>query len=159
MSEPNEQTLADELGKLNVGGRLAAPHLPTHKFEIVIEVRSEPTGAAAAFSNAIARVGRLINVDPAGPETTVAGVVGGGFLNLNPAVVEVRIASLGEGRCRATLTGTAKEGLIMQRTGEKAVRRVLDACELAGIRLPPRLERQSEARSDMHGDSRHSETP
>ena len=62
----------------------------------------------------------------------VVGVVGGGFLNLNPTVIEVRITALAEG-WHASLTGTAKEGLIRQATAEKAVRRVVSAQEVASI--------------------------
>jgi hypothetical protein len=95
--------------------------------------------AAAAFHDAMARLGRLLDVPSTGSEPTVSGVIGGGFMNMNPAVVEVRIAPQVEGRCLATLTGMAKEGLIKQRTSEKAVRRVLGAPELASICRPEGL--------------------
>jgi hypothetical protein len=128
-----ERVLGEELGKYGEGGRIAAPQLASHRFETVVDVRADPIAAAVAFSDAIGRLGRLLGPDAAGPEPTVAGVVGGGFMNMNPAVVEVRIAPLVGGGCRASVTGTAKEGLIKQRTGEKAVRRVLGAREVAGI--------------------------
>jgi len=54
-----------------------------------------------------------------------------GAMNMNPAVVDVEIFALGPQACRATLTGTAKEGLIKQRAGEKAVRAVLEAVGVA----------------------------
>lgn len=133
MGESEERILADELGRFGDGGLLAAPHVSNDRFEIAVDVRSDPDSAAAAFSGAIARMGRLLDGHQAGPEFVVAGVVGGGFMNLNPAVVVVRIAMLADGRCVATLTGNAKEGLIKQRAGEKAVRRVLGARELADI--------------------------
>ena len=137
-----DRVLEDELGSLAPGGfgvgggGIAAPHLASQKFETVVEVRADPVQAAVAFSDAMARLGRLLEVNPSGPERTLSGVIGGGFMNMNPAVVEVRIAPSVEGRCLATLTGTAKEGLIKQRTGEKAVRRVLGARELARICEP-----------------------
>ena len=125
--------LEDELGRSSPGAGFAAPQLASQKFETIVEIRADAIEAAVRFSAAMARLGRLLDGDPGGPERTVSGVIGGGFMSMNPAVVEVRIAPRGEGRCLATLTGTAKEGPIKQRTGEKAVRRVLGARELDGI--------------------------
>jgi hypothetical protein len=133
MSEPIDRILADELDKLTMGGGRVVSRLTTQRFETVVDVRSESVSALLTFSDAIARLGWLLGDDQGRPEHTVAGVVRGGFMNLNPAIVEVRIAPVAEGRCRATLTGIAKEGLIKQRTGEKAVWRVLDAREVADI--------------------------
>jgi hypothetical protein len=133
MSEPVDRVLEDELDRLVVGGRIVARRLASYRFETVVAIRTDPGNAVLAFSSAIARLGRLLGGDQAGAEPTVAGVVGGGLMNLNQAVVEVRIAPVGAGQSRAILTGIAKEGLIKQRTGEKAVRRVLGAREVADI--------------------------
>jgi hypothetical protein len=129
--------LTDELAKLSAGAGFAAKRLPIDAFEMVVIVRALPEDAAAAFSGAMARVGRLLTVDRTGPGQLVAGVVGGGLMNSNPAVVEVRLASMADGYRRARLTGTAKEGLIYQRAGEKAVRRVLATLDLGDIQVPP----------------------
>jgi hypothetical protein len=135
-SDDIERILAQELGRLAVGGGIAAPRIPTIRFEIIVEVGADPQVAATKFTEAITRCGRLVRgaLSESGP---IVGVVGGGFLNKNPAVVEIRVAPIDDGRCRATLGGTAKEGRIKQRTAEKAVRRVLGASELAGIVRPP----------------------
>jgi hypothetical protein len=130
-----DRILEDELDEVGAGGGLAAANLPSQRFETVVEVWGDPIPAAAAFSEAMARLGRSLDGDLSGRPVTVSGVIGGGFMNMNPAVVEVRIVPQPDGGCRATLTGTAKEGLIKQGTGEKAVRRVLGAHELAGIRM------------------------
>jgi hypothetical protein len=131
-SEDIERILAEELGGLADGGGIPARHVPTVRFETVVEAGADAQLAATRFSEAITRLGRLVRGD-LGVSGPIVGVVGGGFLNMNPAVVEVRIAPLDDGSCRASLTGTAKEGRIKQRTAEKAVRRVLEASELAGI--------------------------
>ena len=55
----------------------------------------------------------------------VSGVVGSGLFNMNPTVIHVEILDVNEGRCAALLTGNAKEGLIKQRSAEKAVNRFL----------------------------------
>lgn len=138
MSEPIdvERVLADELDKLSLGAGGASRQLPKQAFETVVEVRADAVRAAAAFSGAMSRLGRLLGSRPDGPDPVVAGVVGGGFLSLNPAVIEVRFAPLGPGRCHATVIGVAKEGLIKQATAEKAVRRVLGAPEVAELQGP-----------------------
>ena len=115
------------------GAGLVAPFLASRRFETVVEVSADPVHAEAAFADAMARLGRLLEGAPSGPERSVSGVIWSGFMNKNPAVVEVRIAPTVDGGCRAMLTGTAKDGLVDQRTGEKAVRRVLGAPELASI--------------------------
>ena len=131
-----ERILAGEMGRLAVGGRMMSPRIPTVRFESIVDVRADPVAAATRFSEAIARLGRLLDGEPDGPGPTVIGVVGGGFLNLDPAVIQIKIAPMAEGRSRATLSGTAKEGMIKQRAGEKAVRRVLESRELAGLCSP-----------------------
>jgi hypothetical protein len=138
VDEAVERILAGEMGGLAVGGRRISPRIATVRFESVVEVRADPVAAATTFSEAIARLGRLLDGGPDEPGPTVIGVVGGGFLNLNPAVIQIRIAPMAEGRSRATLSGTAKEGMIKQRAGEKAVRRVLESRELARLCSPGR---------------------
>jgi hypothetical protein len=145
MSEPDERgmdeesverILAGEMAGLAVGGGRISPRIPTVRFESVVEVLADPGAAATRFSEAIARLGRLLDGQPDEPGLTVIGVVGGGFLNLNPAVIQITITPMAEGRSRATLSGTANEGMIKQRAGEKAVRRVLESRELAGLCRP-----------------------
>ena len=53
-------------------------------------------------------------------------MVGAGVGNLNPAVVTVTISASAEGS-RLVIRGAAKEGLIKQRAGEKAAKRVAAA--------------------------------
>ena len=120
-----DRTLEDELDRLSpYAGRLAGPNLATERFELVVDVRADPVAAAVAFSEAITRLGRLLESDLRGPEVTLSGVVGSGFLNMNPAVVEVRINPNSVGGSRATLSGTAKEGAINQGSAQKAVRQI-----------------------------------
>lgn len=55
----------------------------------------------------------------------VRALVGSGALNLNSAEVEIRVESVGESRSRIVLEASAEEGLIKQRTAEKAVTRIV----------------------------------
>lgn len=128
--------LEDEFGRLSVGdvpSGFVARYMESQKFETVVAVRADSVNAAVAFSDAIARLGRLLDDGPSEPDGTISGVIGGGISNKNPAVVQVRIAPEAEGRCRATLTGTAKEGVIKQRTAERAVKRLLGDPAIAGV--------------------------
>jgi hypothetical protein len=137
MSDDEDDILLREwMGKGPEFTWVAAQKLPSERFEIVVQLRSDQVTAAIAIYAAISRLGRSISSERDGVEVKVAGIVGGGFMNMNPTVVRIRIAPSEEGQCLATFTGTAKEGRIKQRTSEKAVRRVLKAHELAPIRLP-----------------------
>jgi hypothetical protein len=53
----------------------------------------------------------------------VRGVVGSGWLNMNPTVVDIHVRPDG----RLTVHAAAKEGPIRQKTAPKAVRRVIEA--------------------------------
>lgn len=130
-----DHVLEHELGR-HPGGEIGARHLPTQTFETVVDIRADPIQATQAFADAIGRLGRLLERSQHESEGAVSGVIGGGFLNMNPAVVEVRIVPSDERRSRATLTSGAKEGRIKQRTGEKAILRVLATSEVARLRWP-----------------------
>lgn len=54
----------------------------------------------------------------------VKGFTGAGFLNLNPAYIEVHAAADEYGGSNVKITGAAKEGLIRQHAGEKGARRM-----------------------------------
>ena len=136
-----DSVLADALDRLFgvpvgplriLGPGRALRRLPKQGFESAVLVRADAPVAAAAFSAAISRLGRFLGSRPDGPDPLVVGVV----LSLNPAVIEVRFAPMGAGRCRATVIGVAKEGMIKQATAEKAVRRVLGAPEVGDLQGP-----------------------
>ena len=57
----------------------------------------------------------------------MAAVVGSGFFRLKPTLVQVEITEEEEGRCTLRIQGAAKEGLIKQRSAQKAVDRVAEA--------------------------------
>ena len=135
VSEPLdvERVLASELDRLGVGAGRVSRQLPKETFETVVEVRGDAAVAVAAFSVAIGRLGKLLGSRQEGPDPMIAGVVGSGFLRLNPAVIEVRFAPLDGGRCWATVIGTAKEGMVKQRTAEKAVQRILRTPEVVAV--------------------------
>jgi hypothetical protein len=73
----------------------------------------------------IEAMGRLVaQACPSDGSAVVRGIVGAGAMNLNPAVVTVTMAAAGERGTKVHLRGAAKEGLIKQRAGQKAVERL-----------------------------------
>jgi hypothetical protein len=50
---------------------------------------------------------------------------------MNPTVLHVEIIAAEEEKCTALMTGHAKEGLIKQRSAEKAVKRLIEFFSVA----------------------------
>jgi len=59
------------------------------------------------------------------PYPFLKAVVKAGFFNMNPSVVYFEILQGDSSSCTVTVTGIAKEGLIKQKTAEKAVQKVM----------------------------------
>ncbi|GIH19606.1 hypothetical protein Raf01_77780 [Rugosimonospora africana] len=99
------------------GARRAARWMRADIFETTVELRPPlPTA-----TDLVART-----LDALGTRTTeLQAMIGSGVMALNPAVVTVTLSEDG-GRVIATVRGVAKEGLIRQRAGEKAARRVAE---------------------------------
>jgi hypothetical protein len=109
------------------GARFMAKLLKKNVREVELVL---PLELNAAFEQVRAALGQL-GEEVAAPEvhddahaTVVRVVADGGFGGLNPVVVTAVVASAGPGEARVLLRGAAKEGLIKQRAGEKAVERV-----------------------------------
>jgi hypothetical protein len=136
MSFDEDELLIQAVG--NVGGRVspggrrgaerAARRLRKDVFEVDLVVSMSPQAAADRAAEVISEHGSLLDLEGTGgdPGTQVVGIVGSGAANLNPAVVTVTIRASSEGS-RLVIRGAAKEGLIKQRAGEKAAKRVAAA--------------------------------
>ena len=128
-----EQILAQALGEIwGPGARLMARWLPEDVYETVLETGSSPEKAWQVALAVMSRVGRILESNAAETRgAVVCAIVGSGAWNMNPALVKVRVTSTAEGVTRLEIRGIAKEGLIRQRAGETAVKRVANL--LAGI--------------------------
>ena len=117
-----------------VGPGLVARFLPTERFQTQLTVPGDAQTVLARVYAFFASNGRVATDEEAGtsPCPKISGVIGSGFLNKNPAVVHVEITAIDAGACTLLVTGAAKEGLIKQRTAEKAVNRVAAALGGAG---------------------------
>jgi hypothetical protein len=97
-------------------------------FEVELVVSMSPHAAADRAEEVLSEQGSVVDLEGTGgdPGTQVAGIVGSGIGNLNPAVVTVTIRASAEGS-RLVIRGVAKERLIKQRAGEKAAKRIAAA--------------------------------
>lgn len=95
-----------------------------------IEVSVSPDAAtvlsevASLFENE----GRIVRDSEAGtsPYPRISGVLGSGFLKMNPTLVHVEVVGVTEDACTLLVSGAAKEGLIKQRSAQKAVVRIAE---------------------------------
>ena len=86
----------------------------------------------------ISEQGEIVHIEDAGdgPGRRVIGLAGSGAANLNPTVVTVTIQPAPEGS-RLVIRGAAMEGLIKQRSGAKAAKRLAAALAPEAADSPP----------------------
>ena len=117
-----------------VGPGLVARFLPTERHQAELKVAGDAQTVLAKVCAFFSGNGRIAADEEAGssPCPKISGVIGSGFLKMNPAIVHVEITAIDAAGCTVSITGAAKEGLIKQRTAEKAVNRVAAALGSAG---------------------------
>jgi hypothetical protein len=122
MSLDEDELLAGALGVA------ASRHLKKNVLEIDLALGLPPAAAAERARQVLGELGRELDVRADGETASsqVVGIVGAGAGNLNPAVVTVTIRTADQGST-LVVRGAAKEGLIKQRAGEAAARRVAEA--------------------------------
>lgn len=103
------------------GAQWAAQRLKTDRFEATLDAGAPVDEVRAWVQAALAELGRPLDA----PD--LRAVIGAGFLNKNPAVVDVDLVALPGARTRVRVRAVAKEGLVARRAAAKAVGRVLDA--------------------------------
>ena len=113
------------------GASFAARHMKNDVFAATLELSVSPADATRIFVQELNNLGKTLTGDASRTYPVLRAVVMAGLMNMNPAVVEVEVVPLGVASCRITVTGTAKEGLIKQHAGEKAVRRVMESVGIA----------------------------
>ena len=123
-----------------LGARLTVKRLRTDRFTRAFEAPSSAEAVTSWVVAALDTLGRPL----VGPE--LRAVIGAGFRNLNPALVEVHVEPLDPHRTRVTVIGVAKEGLVGQRTAGQAAGRVLDALGAGRRRRRSWRERRADRR-------------
>lgn len=122
--------LAARAGKGEAGAgvvRWVARRMPTNAFTVALHFSAAAEEVLRAAANLLEAEGRI--QEDAGTTSNapaVAAVIGSGFLGLNPALVTVEVIPEDQNRVAVNVTGMAKEGLIKQRAGEKAAKRIAD---------------------------------
>jgi hypothetical protein len=112
------------------GAAWAQQYLPTIEVEQRFRAAVEPETVLKAAFDAMQKVGKIVEPDSEEDNAglpTILAIVGAGFLNLNPAVVQFVIVAGEENQTEFQISAFAKEGLIKQKTSQKAIVRVLDA--------------------------------
>lgn len=115
------------LGGARRGAEMGVRRLKKNVLEIDLALDMPPQAAADRARQVLSQQGKVLNINgDDGSATLVVGIVGAGVGNLNPAVVTVTIDQAENGS-KLVIRGAAKEGLIKQRAGEAAARRVATA--------------------------------
>lgn len=147
--DKDDDLLARELGKLGafggalgdalggsiggyLGASLTARFLPTERYQIELKLRADQRLVLTKVYDFFTRNGRVIDSEEqqASPYPTISGLVGSGFLNMNPAIVHAEIMGIDGPTCRVVLTGAAKEGAIKQHAAEIAVNRLAEVLDV-----------------------------
>lgn len=143
-SSSHDELLARELGKIakwgakfggggsaaigaSWGAQLSSRYLPTERFQQEVWISLEAADVLSRLAGFLARHGRVVSPEEgvASPLPSVGSVMGSGFWRLNPTCVVAEVVEVLDGRCLVRISGAAKEGLIKQRSAEKAVHRVI----------------------------------
>jgi hypothetical protein len=113
-------------------GSAAARRLKKSVLEVEVVLAIPPAAAAERARQVLGELGSELDRRDEGetPDSQVVAIVPAGAGGLNPAVVTVTIRPADSGGSKLVVRGAAKEGLIKQRAGEAAARRV--AIALAG---------------------------
>jgi len=108
------------------GIELVGKILKEETFEILLELNCSREDAPKKFRTAILNCQGSKAVKDLKQEQyhIVSGVIGSGYMNLNPAVIIVVIFEE-NGQTKAIIKAVAKEGLIKQQTAQKAVNKIL----------------------------------
>jgi hypothetical protein len=115
------------LGGVRRGAAMGVRRLKKNVLEIDLALDMPPQAAADRARQVLSQQGKLLNINGDDGSATIAvGMVGAGAGNLNPAVVTVTIDKAENGS-KLVIRGAAKEGLIKQRAGDAAAKRVAAA--------------------------------
>jgi hypothetical protein len=132
MSDKENDILAREMGKFGAlgsgwGAKTVAKRLPNNEYELNLEIKCQPQKALETVFNVLSQQGQIIEDFQTPTELpTICATVGSGFFNINPTLIKVQVAPITNETARISIFGTAKEGLIKQKAGEKAVKRIAE---------------------------------
>ena len=145
MSSQQDDILIRELGKVgslggkicggvtgaiggSLGASLAARFLPTEQYQQQVSISRDVATALTKLASFLEIEGRIANDSEAGTSQypKISGILGSGFLKMNPTMVHVEVIVVENDSCLLLVSGAAKEGLIKQRSAQKAVNRIVE---------------------------------
>ena len=109
-----------------LGARIGARFTKVGRYETELELASTPERTLDAAHDVLTAVGSMRDAGDTNDVATLAAVVPSGFWNMNPALVRVAVAPAPNGS-HVRIDAAALEGLIPQRTANKASKRVARA--------------------------------
>jgi hypothetical protein len=119
----------------SLGARFAAQFLPTESVTRTLNFDLSPDYLLRIGYSVLTKLGSIqSDTSETRLYPLLRAVIGSGFMNQNPTVVYFEILSSTKEKSTLTLTAAAKEGLIKQRSAEKALTRVVNAIEEAAKR-------------------------
>ena len=109
------------------GTKWAASKLKTIEYrESFVDVN--PISKSIEFSMLLlSDMGEILNPPDDFSEPILTAVVGSGSMGLNPTIVFMQFVVIDENQTEIHITASAKEGLIKQKSSEKAVKRIITA--------------------------------
>ncbi|WP_317440823.1 hypothetical protein [Streptomyces collinus] len=119
--------LAGFLGGL-FGGRLGALLTKKVSQEAELTLQCPLSAASERVRNVLAELAQPTAHNLLGPvtdQTKIMAVAGGGFGDLNPVVITIRLTSHGRHSTTLEIRTAAKEGLIKQRSAEKTMNKLV----------------------------------
>jgi len=108
-----------------VGAKLGGKLMKDTAEEGTVELNEPADAALRRVVQVLSEAGEIHPSDTEAPG--VRAVVGSGFLEMNPAVIDATVEPVDDKRTRVKLRASAKEGLIKQGTAQKAIEKVASA--------------------------------
>lgn len=123
--------LAQELEKLNAqwanagsGTGWVGQRLPGDTAAKTVTLNGKPQDVLTKVYSVLQSKGNIIEQSQPDEAVVLSAMIGSGFMNMNPALVTVRVVHFSETQTELSITGVAKEGLIKQHAGEKAAQKI-----------------------------------
>jgi len=106
------------------GSFSAAKKLSTEVIEKEIRLSLTPEETLRKALQVVSKLGRVQPVEFKSKVPIISGLIGSGFMNMNPCVINVELIGAEAEQTLVRISGAAKEGLIKQNTAAKAVNKV-----------------------------------
>ncbi len=133
MDSPHHDVISRELGKLGrSGAATVAATLPRGACSRDVDIALAADAALGRCADVLSDAGELLpdeaeyaeSVPDAATHPTVAAMVGSGFFGMNPTLVACSVVATEGASTTVRLFASAAEGLIPQKSAQKAVRRL-----------------------------------